>query len=239
MPDYQWPDVEHRTLIGQRVSRVDSPDKVSGRARYTYDVKRPGMLFGKMLRAPYAHCKVVSIDISAAEKMPGVKAIEIVQKEGANIHWAGDEVVAVAAVDEATAEDAVRAIKVKYQPLPHLVSDAEPPQGSGESQGPISIDDLADMLDNQVRERDMISQLQQYGITFHPSEQDLKDLKEAGASDEVVDAVRKAQVHEEEGSKPKSNYQKAASQTQGDGEKGHQRHRPPSATTEGRHPSSG
>src|SRR5919197_4591499 len=219
MPDYQWPDKEHRTLIGQRVSRLDSPDKVSGRARYTYDVKRPGMLFGKMLRAPYAHCKVVSIDISAAEKMPGVKAIEIVQKEGSNIHWGGDEVVAVAATDEATAEDAVRAIKVKYQPLPHLVSDAEPPQGVAEAQGPISLDDLGDMLDNQVRERDMISQLQQYGITFQPSEQDLKDLKEAGASEEVVDAVRTAQVHEEAGSKPKSNYQKAASQTQGDGEK--------------------
>ena len=75
MPDYQWPDQANRTLIGQRVSRVDSPDKVSGQARYTYDVKRPGMLFGKMVRSPYAHCKIVSIDTSAAEKMPGVKAI--------------------------------------------------------------------------------------------------------------------------------------------------------------------
>src|ERR1700760_1677845 len=136
MADYQWPDPEHRTLIGQRVSHVDSPDKVSGQARYTYDVKRPGLLFGKMLRAPYAHCKIVSIDTSAAEKMPGVKAIEIVQKAGSNIHWGGDEVVAVAAVDEATAEGAVRAIQVKYQKLPHLVTDNEPPQGAGESQGP-------------------------------------------------------------------------------------------------------
>ena len=82
MPDYKWPDAEHRTLIGKRTLRVDSPDKVSGQARYTYDVKRPGLLFGKMLRAPYAHCKVVSIDISAAEKMPGVKSIQIVQKAG-------------------------------------------------------------------------------------------------------------------------------------------------------------
>ena len=136
MPDYQWPDAEHRTLIGKRISRVDSPDKVSGQARYTYDVKRPGLLFGKMLRAPYAHCKIVSIDITAAEKMPGVKAVEIVQKAGSNIHWAGDEVVAVAAVDEATAEDAIRAIQVKYQKLPHLVSDAEPPQGRRRNPGP-------------------------------------------------------------------------------------------------------
>src|SRR5437763_16731417 len=100
MQDYQWPDAEHRTLIGKRIARVDSPDKVSGQARYTYDIKRPGMLFGKMLRSPYAHCKVVSIDISAAEKMPGVKAIESVAKAGSKNHREGDEVVAGAAVDE-------------------------------------------------------------------------------------------------------------------------------------------
>ena len=187
MPDYQWPDVEHRTLIGKRISRVDSPDKVSGRARYTYDIKRPGMLFGKMLRSPYAHCKVVSIDISAAEKMPGVKAIEIVQKPGSNIHWAGDEVVAVAAVDETTAEDAIRAIKVKYQKLPHLVSDAEPPAGAGETQGPLSMDDLGDMLDNQVPENQIVAQIQQYGVSFQATEQDYKDAKEEGVPDAVLD----------------------------------------------------
>ena len=87
MPDYQWPDAEHRTLIGKRISRVDSPDKVSGRARYTYDVKRPEMLFGKMLRAPYAHCKVVSVDVSAAEKIPGVKAIEIQCRDGTDVRF--------------------------------------------------------------------------------------------------------------------------------------------------------
>src|SRR5215813_1001860 len=164
MPDYQWPDPANRTLIGKRSSRLDSPDKVSGQARYTYDIKRPEMLFGKMLRSPYAHCKVVSIDTSAAEKMPGVKAVEIVQKPGSTIHWAGDEVVAVAAVDEPTAEDAVRAIQVKYQKLSHLVLDNEPPQGAAVTQGPISWDDIGDMFDNQVPERQIISQLQEYGI---------------------------------------------------------------------------
>src|SRR4029077_7607155 len=219
MPDYQWPDVEHRTLIGKRISRVDSPDKVSGRARYTYDGKRPDMLFGKMLRSPYAHCKVVSIDISAAEKMPGVKAIEIVQKPGSNIHWAGDEVVAVAAVDEATAEDAVRAIQVKYQKLSHLVSDAEPPAGAGETQGPLSMDDLGDMLDNQAPENQIVAQIQQYGVSFQATEQDYKDAKEEGVPDSILDAVRKAAVHPEAAGTTKSNYQKAATQTQGDVDK--------------------
>lgn len=220
MPDYQWPDAEHRTLIGKRTLRVDSPDKVSGQARYTYDIKRPGMLFGKMLRAPYAHCKVVSIDTSAAEKMPGVKAVEIVQKPGSTIHWAGDEVVAVAAIDEATAEDAVRAIQVKYQKLSHLVSDAEPPKGAGESQGPISMDDLGDMLDNQVPENQIVAQIQQYGVSFQATEQDYKDAKEEGVPDTVIEAVRKATVHPEAaGTTTKSNFQKAATQTQGDVDK--------------------
>ena len=58
MPDYAWPDAEHRTLIGKRISRVDSPAKVSGQAKYTYDVHRPGMLYGKVLRSPYAHAKL-------------------------------------------------------------------------------------------------------------------------------------------------------------------------------------
>jgi len=219
MPDYQWPDPEHRTLIGQRVSRVDSPDKVSGRARYTYDTKRPGMLFGKMVRCPYAHAKVVSIDISAAEKMPGVKAIEIVQKVGSTLHWAGDEVVAVAAVDEGTADDAARAIKVKYQKLPHLVSDAEPREGAAQSQGPLSIDDIGDMLDNQVPENQIVSQIQQYGVSFKVTDEDVKGAKEEGVPQPIIDAVLKAEVHPESANKVKSNYQKAATQTVGDVDK--------------------
>src|SRR5436190_2046716 len=102
MPDYAWPDAEHRTLIGKRITRVDSPAKVSGQAKYTYDVHRPGMLYGKVLRCPYPHAKIVSVDTGAAEKMPGVKAVHIVQGPGANIHWAGDDIVAVAAIDDGT-----------------------------------------------------------------------------------------------------------------------------------------
>jgi xanthine dehydrogenase YagR molybdenum-binding subunit len=219
MPDYQWPDAEHRTLIGKRISRVDSPDKVSGQARYTYDVKSPGMLFGKMLRSPYAHCKIVSIDTSAAEKMPGVKAIEIVQKPGSTIPWAGDEVVAVAAVDEGTAEDAVRSIQVKYQKLPHLVSDAEPPEGAAENQGPLSLDDLGDMIDNQVPDNQIVSMIKQYGLSFKPTEDELKEAKEEGVPDAILDAARSAEVHPEAASTTKSNYQKAASQSQGDVDK--------------------
>src|SRR5437016_1448639 len=138
MPDYSWPSAEQRSLIGKRVSRVDAPLKVSGRAMYNQDYHGEGMLFGKVLRSPHAKARIVSIDTSAAERTPGVVAVEIVQKPGANVHWEGDEVVAVAAVDEGAAEDAIRAIKVQYQQLPHMVSDAEPPAGAGGPPGPMS-----------------------------------------------------------------------------------------------------
>jgi xanthine dehydrogenase YagR molybdenum-binding subunit len=126
MADYKWPEPEKRTLIGKRVSRIDGPFKVSGRAKYCYDLKRPGMLYGKMVRCPHAHATIKSIDTSAAEKMPGVKAIRIIQPVGTEIKWEGDDIVGVAAVDEPTAEDAVRAIKIEYEVLPHLVIDTDP-----------------------------------------------------------------------------------------------------------------
>jgi xanthine dehydrogenase YagR molybdenum-binding subunit len=125
MADYKWPEAEKRSYIGKRISRTDGPDKVSGRAKYTYDINRPGMLFGKVLRSKYANAKIVSIDTSAAEKMPGVKAVTLIVKPGAEVRWANAELAAVAAVDEPTAEDAVRAIKVEYERLPHLVIDSD------------------------------------------------------------------------------------------------------------------
>ena len=123
MAEYKWPDEGKRTHLGKRIARTDGPDKVSGRAKYTYDLNRPGMLYGKIVRSPYAHAKVVSIDTSAAEAMPGVKAVQIVQEPGTEVQWAWTEVAAVAAVDEPTAEDAARAVKVVYEVLPHVVND--------------------------------------------------------------------------------------------------------------------
>src|SRR5215467_16071206 len=129
---YTWPAAEQRSVIGKRISRVDGPDKVSGRAKYTYDLHRPGMLFGKVVRCPYPHAKVVSVDTSAAEKMPGVAAVHVIQGPGSEISWAGDDIVVVAAVDERAAADAVRAIKVEYEPLPFFVDDFSEPKNVAE-----------------------------------------------------------------------------------------------------------
>jgi xanthine dehydrogenase YagR molybdenum-binding subunit len=125
MPEFNWPEPGTTALIGKRISRLDGPAKVTGAAKYTYDIKRPGMLYAKVLRSPYAHARVVSIDTSEAEKLPGVEAVSIVQGPNTEIHWEADDIVAVAAVDEPTAEDAIRRIKVEYEPLPHLVREED------------------------------------------------------------------------------------------------------------------
>jgi xanthine dehydrogenase YagR molybdenum-binding subunit len=216
MPDYSWPSAETRSLIGTRVSRVDSPDKVTGRAKYTYDYHGAKMLYGKILRSPYAKAKILSIDVSAAEKLPGVKAVLVIQKPGATVQWAGDEVVGVAAVDESTAQDAVRLINVKYQPLKHMVSDAEPPAGAGEMAGPMSEDDIDDAISNQMPDTQFVQYLMDHGVSFKVDDDYIEDLKGDEASEAVLEALRKAQYHPDKSGGAHSAYQRAAAQTQGD-----------------------
>jgi len=122
---YDWPKAGERELIGKPIDRIDGPEKASGRARYTYDTNRPGILIAKLLTCPYAHAKIKSIDISLAQNFPGVKAVLVIQGVGSEIQWAGDEVVAVAAVSEDIAEDARRRIKIEYEQLPHLVREED------------------------------------------------------------------------------------------------------------------
>src|SRR5205823_3880429 len=116
-----WPT--KRRLIGTEVRRLDGPDKATGKARYSFDINRPGMLHAIILRCPYAHAKVVQIDAMAAEKMPGVKAIHPIAEEGKELYYAGDEVIALAADTEEHARDAIRAIKVKYEQLEFFVNE--------------------------------------------------------------------------------------------------------------------
>ena len=217
MSEYSWPDPATRPLLGKKISRVDGPVKSSGRAKYTFDYNPDGLLAGKILRCPYAHARITSIDTSAAQKMAGVKAVQIIQKPGTEIFWAGDEVVAVAAVDEPTAEDALRAIKVQYEVLPHFVSDAEPPRNIATNNGPISQDEFEDMEDNQVPDEQVVDAIQHQGISFHPDEKYLKDLQDSGVDKHVVEALRGAKYAPASGSR--SPYKKTALQTQGDPDK--------------------
>src|ERR1035441_8545997 len=107
-PDYSWPPMEQRKLIGKPIKRVDGPQKASGRAKYASDLKPPGLLFAAYMGSPHAHARITKIDIGEAEKTPGVKAVHIINPEGTEIQWQGMEVAAVAATTEEIAKDADR-----------------------------------------------------------------------------------------------------------------------------------
>jgi xanthine dehydrogenase YagR molybdenum-binding subunit len=183
-----WP--KKRRLLGTKVKRLDGPAKATGRAKYSYDINRPGMLHGLILRSPHAHAKIKSIEVDAARKAPGVKAVILLgiakdgtveeadaaagklvykvlvgKKEqkitvqvtptvnlfrdnkavkladlkpgdavwvedekdavGRELFYAGDEIAAVAADTEEHARDALRAIKVVYDPLDHVMQEED------------------------------------------------------------------------------------------------------------------
>jgi xanthine dehydrogenase YagR molybdenum-binding subunit len=213
---YSWPDAPERKLIGTRVSRVDGPVKASGKAKYTYDTRPPGMLYAKMLGSAHAHARITAIDTSAAEKLPGVRAVHIIQKPGTEVFWVDDEIVAVAADTEALVEQALKAIKVEYEVLPHLVSDHEPPANVAVATGPASQDDLRDMLENQVPDAEVIAYVKNNGITFQPTPEFLKMLAGYDVPNPVIDAIAAAPVKPAVGEKASSFYKKSSAQTQGD-----------------------
>jgi len=150
MPDDIKLDKEFK-VVGHRNLRPDGVDKVTGRAKYGADLILPGMLFARVLRSPHAHARIKSIDTSAAEALPGVKAV-ITGKDfpdqpkskppyGPMIHDAwdatrniiarekalydGHAVAAVAAISETIAKKALKLIKVDYEVLPHVIDPIE------------------------------------------------------------------------------------------------------------------
>jgi carbon-monoxide dehydrogenase large subunit len=122
------------TAVGRPIPKVDAVDKVTGRHRYPLDVTLPGMLWGKVLRSPYPHARIVGIDTAAAAAMPGVTAVitarDLPRKRVGNVikdaevlasdtvRYVGEPVAAVAAVTEAAAEAACQAITVEYEERP-------------------------------------------------------------------------------------------------------------------------
>jgi xanthine dehydrogenase YagR molybdenum-binding subunit len=114
-----WGPNDKHALLNHRYTRVDGPLKATGVARYTYDQRLPGMLYARVLRSPHAHARITKIDTAAAEKIPGVKAI--IPAPLSEVRFAGAPVAAVAATTPEVAGDALRAIKVTYEVLPHVV----------------------------------------------------------------------------------------------------------------------
>lgn len=125
-----------KTLIGQSVIRKDALEKVTGAAKYVADLKFRPLLYAKILRSPYAHAKIISIDTSKAEQLPGVKAVvtgkEFNQYLGLylvdrtlyasdKVRYIGEAVAGVAATSLEIAEEALKLIEVEYEVLPTIL----------------------------------------------------------------------------------------------------------------------
>jgi xanthine dehydrogenase molybdenum-binding subunit len=129
------------SVVGKSTPRIDAYERVTGQAQYTGDLQLPGMLYARVLRSPHPHAKIISIDTSKAEKLPGVKAVihhgnaQIPWSSGGHTHrrfifnnpvrFVGDPVAAVAAADRHIAEEALGLIEIKYEKLPHVLDPNE------------------------------------------------------------------------------------------------------------------
>lgn len=113
--------------MGKPHPRSEGPLKVTGRAKFTYDIKLPGMLYGRMIGAEIAAGEIVAIDTSKAEALPGVKAVWTADSRV--VRFAGQDVAAVAAVSPEIAIDAARLVKVTYKegPFTHELRAAMKP----------------------------------------------------------------------------------------------------------------
>ncbi len=132
-----WGDIARLSYVGKPIQKVDSVERVSGRATYTTDILLPGMLYGKAIRSAHPHARIRKIDTSRAEALEGMRAV-ITHLNTPRIEWqnesplldnvaryAGEEIGAVAADTEEIAEDALRLIDVEYEPLPFVVDGEE------------------------------------------------------------------------------------------------------------------
>jgi CO/xanthine dehydrogenase Mo-binding subunit/aerobic-type carbon monoxide dehydrogenase small subunit (CoxS/CutS family) len=136
------PAVAVTSYIGAAVARIDAPSKVTGALKYAADISMPGMLHVAMLRSPHAHARILSIDTSEAEAMPGVEAVlthrDVPGEDGHGVviddqpafatdrvRFVGEGIAAVVAESSRRAREAIARIKVEYEPLPGVFSAAE------------------------------------------------------------------------------------------------------------------
>ena len=154
-PDYSWPPMDARKVIGKPYKRLDGPQKASGRAKYTSDLKLKDMLYAAYLTCPHAHARVTSIDTAAAGKRDGVKAVLVIAEAGKELQWHGQEVAAVAATTEEAARRAIRDIKVAYEPLPHFVNEAD--LGKAGSHGKAAGEKVTGDPDKAVQDAEAVS----------------------------------------------------------------------------------
>ncbi len=116
-----WDPSAKLAIVGTRVPRLDAAAKASGEARFSIDVRLPGLLYARILRSPWPAATVKSIDLAPALKLPGVRAAVALAEPGEKVRFAGQEVAAVAADTPERVGDALAAIVVVYEQRPFVV----------------------------------------------------------------------------------------------------------------------
>jgi CO/xanthine dehydrogenase Mo-binding subunit len=199
-------------VVGTRPVRPDGVDKVTGRAVYGADVRLPGMLYARVLRSPHAHARIVKIDTSKAEALPGVRAVvtgaDIPEPEdkvldlgeGAvnprflalnvladeKVLYQGHAVAAVAATSQQVAEEAIKLIEVEYEPLPVVLDVRE------------AMKESAPLLHESVRTKELGKSLDRPSNVAEHFRHELGDLEKGWREAEVVveREVTTATVHQ-------------------------------------------
>ena len=129
------------TYIGKPTERYDGPAKAMGKGKYTADVNLPGMLYARLVDATIPHGRIVSIDTSAAEKVPGVRAVHVIEhvygvaqlrdpkletpSRYPMVRYAGQPIAGVAAISQQIANDAAALVKVQYDTMPFVVDRSD------------------------------------------------------------------------------------------------------------------
>ncbi len=113
-----WKPLEKMEILSKRYPRLDGPEKVTGKAKYTYDLKPQNMLYGAIISSPHPSAKVLNIDTSKVEALPGVKAVVTDIRNNDSIHFAGQYIAAVAATSPQVLEDALELFEIEYDVLP-------------------------------------------------------------------------------------------------------------------------
>src|SRR5262249_12511192 len=119
------PPRDECSVLGTSQDRIDGAYKVSGMAKFSYDMLPKKLLLARALGCPHAHCKIESIDLSAAKKVPGVVAVKALKKVGDEIEWQGELIACVAGETEGAVGEGLKAIKVAYEQLDVFVKDSD------------------------------------------------------------------------------------------------------------------
>jgi xanthine dehydrogenase YagR molybdenum-binding subunit len=123
---FAWPARKDTTLIGREIPRIDAVEKCTGKAKYTADFNTTGTLFCRLVTSDQlAHGKIKKIDISAAEKIPGVRAIHLFKDVDDEVRWDGELIAAIAADRDDIAKDGAKAVIVEIEQLDQFVDEAD------------------------------------------------------------------------------------------------------------------